>query len=219
MNTRWQCRCRYRYRVCNNPQKEYIWKQWRTEVKIKEIKDLQSEAKKVNVGKGFAGVKQRYDWNRTAECMPEVVTRVVIGMNASRTVMMVCRSQEKESLKAQVDTKWENEKVLLELEKDGKKLWFRFPTCPRWHQVAEGRTDATQWGRDWYTPIWWWSWLRSVILVEVLISVEMLKLDEGRTCLFLVSDEMILGSWCSWTSKSWSLLVMWSLLRCWTWMR
>lgn len=138
MNTRWQCRCRYRYRVCNNPQKEYIWKQWRTEVKIKEIKDLQSEAEKVNAGKGFAGVKQRYDWNITAECTPKVVTRVVIGMNASRTVMIVCKGQEKESLKAQVDTKWENEKVLLELEKDGKKLWFRFPTCLRWHQAAGG---------------------------------------------------------------------------------
>ena len=38
--------------------------------------------------------------------------------------MMVCRGQEKESLKAQVDTKWENEKVLLELEKMAKSYDF-----------------------------------------------------------------------------------------------
>ena len=33
-----------------------------------------------------------------------------------------------------------------------------------------------------------------MISVEMLISIEMLNLDGSRTCLFLVSYEMILGS-------------------------
>ena len=53
--------------------------------------------------------------------------------------------------------------VLLELE-------IMTSTCCR--QTAGGRTDATQWVRDWYVPN------LMMIFDDSVISVEMLNLDE-----------------------------------------